>query len=571
MSELVNQSVPRADPGPLLRRRDLAALGALGLAACAGSLAHAQSPDDQLLVGMSMNNLLSLDPAAATGLDAVTVACNLYDSLLETDPHDIARLKPALAQSWQVGQAGRRLALQLRPGLQFASGRPLDTSHAAWSLQRVLKLNLAPATVWKSYGFTAANVVATIRAEDPLTLVIDLPQPTDPTLVLSTLATSMSAYVLDRDAVLAHEAKNAKGEGDLGSAWLATHAAGSGAFELEAWRPKELLTLRRAPRHWRAPARLRRVVMRHMTESQTLRLMLARADLDVAGGLSAPDIRALARRSDLVVDSVRRGTQYYVALNARHPRFADERVRRAVLRHSIDFQGLATSVLPYYGELQMRPVPPGLAASLPPPGDTAGAGASATSGYRLDVAAARRLLAEAGVPEGFDTTIRVVAEAPFTAIATSVQATLAQAGIRAAILPGTGNQVYGAMRERSFEMIVGRGGGGAEAHPHSSLRALAYNPDNRDSARLTNFQGWRTGYTDPPLNALIEQALLETDVARQTALYQQAQERFDQAVGGLQPIAQVLDTQVLRRVVQGYVGHPSGATRLREVWKGASP
>ena len=46
---------------------------------------------------------------------------------------------------------------------------------------------------------------AAIRADDPRTLVIDLPQPTDPVLVLYTLATSMSAYVLDREAVLAQE------------------------------------------------------------------------------------------------------------------------------------------------------------------------------------------------------------------------------------------------------------------------------------------------------------------------------------------------------------------------------
>ena len=538
----------------MLRRRDIGALGAavgLGLGL---TRARARSPDDQLLVGLSMNNLLSLDPAAATGLDAMTVACNVYDNLLENDAHDITLLKPALAQAWDVSAGGRRLVLRLRPGLVFASGRALDAGHAAWSLQRVLKLNLAPATVWKSYGFNRDGVERTIRADDPLTLTIDLPQPTDPRLVLSTLATSMSACVLDRDAVLARELN-----GDLGGAWLTTHAAGSGAFELETWRPKELLTLRRAARHWRGPARLRRVVMRHMTESQTLRLMLVRGDLDVASGLSAPDVRALSQRAELTVDTVRRGTMYYVAVNARQAPFSDERVRRAVLRHAIDFQGLGDSVLPFFGERQLRPVPPGLAASLPQPD------------YALDPAAARRLLADAGLPQGFDTTIRVVAEAPFTAIATSVQATLAEAGIRATILPGTGNQVYGSMRERRFDIIVGRGGGGAEAHPHSSLRALVYNPDNRDSARLTNFQGWRTGHADPALNALIEQALLEADAARQAALYRQAQQRFDEVVGGLQPVAQVLDTQVLRRVVQGYVGHPSGATRLHEVFKVPAP
>jgi len=534
---------------PTLRRRHLPVL-----LAASWQAARAEPADDQLLIGMSMNNLLSLDPAAATGLDAATVACNLYDSLLEVDAGNATRLKPSLAQAWELGDGGRRLTFRLRTDVRFASGQPLTAAHAAWSLQRVLRLNLAMASVWKSYGFTAGNADASIRAEDAQTLVLDLPQPTDPTLVLMTLATSISGYVLDRDTVLAHEQR-----GDLGHAWLTTHAAGSGPFELEDWRPKELLTMRRAARYWQPAAKLRRVVFRHMTESQTLRLMLMRGDLDIAGGLSAPDVRALAKRPDLVVEEVRRATMYYVAVNARHPRFADERVRRAVLRHLIDFQGVAGSVLPFYGELQMRPVPPGLPASLPQPA------------YTFDPAAARRLLAEAGMPGGFDTTIRVVAEAPFTGIATSLQATLAEAGIRASILPGTGNQVYGAMRERSFEIVVGRGGGGAEAHPHSSLRALVYNPDNRDSARLSNFQGWRTGYADAELNRLIERALLTPDTAEQVELYHQAQQRFDARVGAIQPIAQMLDTQVLRRAVRGYQGHPSGATRLREVSKDASP
>ncbi len=540
-----------------LRRRQLAALPWLAATAWAAP-ARAGSPDDQLLVGMSMNNLLSLDPAAATGLDAVTVACNLYDSLLELDAVDTTKLLPALATTYEVDAGKRRITLQLDGRARFASGRALTAEDAAWSLQRVLKLNLALASVWKSYGYTAANVAALIRADGPQRLVIDLPQPTDPLLVLYTLATSMSGYVLDRAEVLKHEVKDAQGKGDLGNGWLTTHAAGSGAFTLEDWRPKELLTMRRTAQHWRGEAKLQRVVLRHMNESQTLRLMLMRGDLDVAGGLSAPDIRALAQRPDIAVESLRRGTVYYVALNARDPHFADARVRQAVLRHLIDFQGLVGSVLPYYGELHQRPVPPGLPASLPEPG------------YKLDAAAARRLLAEAGLAQGFDTTIRVVAEAPFTSIATNLQATLALAGIRATILPGTGNQVYGAMRDRKFEIVVGRGGGGSEPHPHSSLRSLVYNPDNRDAAKLTNFQGWRTGYADAVLNGLIDSALLAPDAVQQTALYQQAQQRFDSTVGAIQPLAQMLDTQVLRRNVRGYVGHPAGATRLREVYKVAS-
>lgn len=532
-----------------LRRRTLA--GLLALAACAGlPPAQAQTPADQLVVGVSMNNLLSLDPAAATGNEVVEIAANLYDFLVELDPRDTTRVLPGLAERWEIPPEGDRLVFHLRAGVRFHSGHPLTAHDAAWSLQRVLKLNLALASPWKSYGYTAQNVAEKVRAIDDRTLIVELPRPTDPKMVLYTLATSVSAVVPDRVRVLEHE-KN----GDLGAGWLVTHAAGSGPFEMTEWRPKEVLFMKRHDGYWREPARLRRVVLRHMTESQTLRLMLMRGDLDMATGMSTPDIKALEDAPGTRVEAVRRGTLYYVAVSAKDAKFADPRVRRAVLRHLIDFDGLDRSVMPHYGVLHQRPVPLGLPATLPEPG------------YRLDVKAAKALLAEAGHPNGFKTTIRVVAESPYTNIATSLQATLAQAGIEASILPGTGNQVYGAMRERRFEIIVGRGGGGAEPHPHSSLRALAYNPDNRDEARLTNFQGWRTGFADPQLNGLIEEALLERDPARQAGLYRRVQQVFDEVQPAIQPVSQMLDTVVLRSDVRNYVSHPSATTRLREVFK----
>lgn len=523
---------------------------AASLLVAAGTGAIAKTPDDQLIIGMSMNNLLSLDPAAATGNDVVEIACNVYDYLVELDAKDTSKVLPGLAESWQISPDGKTLTFKLRSGVKFHSGNPLSAEDAAWSLQRVLKLNLALASPWKSYGFTAQNVDAAIRATDANTLVIDLPVPTDPKLVLYTLGTSVSAVVLDRKKVLENDKA-----GDLGGAWLTTNAAGSGPFKLDQWRAKEVLMMSRNDAYWRAPAKLRRVVLRHMTESQSMRLMLGKGDLDIATGMSVPDIEAMKDTPDTEVHAVRRGTLYYVAVSAKDPKFADKRVRQAILRNLVDFDGINNAVMPHYGVLHQRPVPLGLPATLPEPG------------YKLDVAAAKKLLAEAGVPNGFKTTIRVVAESPYTNIATNLQSTLAQAGIEASILPGTGNQVYGAMRDRSFEIIVGRGGGGAEPHPHSSLRALVYNPDNSDAAKLTNFQGWRTGYFDPKLNSLIEAGLLQKDEKKQVADYQGVQKLFDADVPAIQPISQMVDTVVLRRDVQNFVGHPSATTRLREVFK----
>ncbi|WP_249728920.1 ABC transporter substrate-binding protein [Acidovorax sp. CCYZU-2555] len=498
-----------------------------------------------------MNNLLTLDPASATGNEVVQIAANLYDFLIELHPEETTRILPGLAQQWEIAPDGRSLSFVLRRGVRFHSGAPVTAEDVVWSLRRVLLLNLALASPWKSYGFSAKNVSQLIRTVDEYSLRIDLPTPTDPKMLLYTLATSVSAVVLDRREVMAHE-KN----GDMGAAWLTTHAAGSGPFRLDQWRAKEILMMSRNDDYWRGPAKLRRVVMRHMTESQSMRLMLARGDLDMATGLSVPDINALKAMPGLTAHTVQRGTLYYVAMSMQDAKFADVRVRRA-MRKLIDYQGIDRAVMPYYGLLHQRPIPLGLAATLPEPG------------YALDVAGARALLASAGLGDGFNTTIRVVAEAPFVNIATSLQATLAQAGIQAAVLPGTGNQVYGAMRERKFEIIVGRGGGGAEPHPHSSLRALVYNPDNRDAARLTNFQGWRTGFHSPRLNRLIETALLEPDAERQLRLYQEIQQVYDEEGGAIQPLSQMVETVVYRDAVRGYVGHPSATTRLHAVHKHA--
>ncbi len=211
--------------------------------------------------------------------------------------------------------------------------------------------------------------------------------------------------------------------------------------------------------------------------------------------------------------------------------------------------------MPHYGVINQRPLPLGLAARLPDPG------------YKLNVEQAKALLAEAGYPNGFKTTIRVLAEPPFINIASNLQSTLAQAGIEASIITGTGNQIYGAMRERTFDIIVGRGGGGAERHPHSSLRTLVYNPDNRDEAKLTNFQGWRTSFYSPELNQLIESAEVEPDAGKQLTQYREIQEQVDQQVGAILPVSQMTDTVVVYTDVADFQGHTAATTRYKDVYK----
>ncbi|KAA6176432.1 ABC transporter substrate-binding protein [Pseudomonas marginalis] len=509
---------------------------------------NAKTPADQLIVGMSMVNLFSIDPANAPGLDASGVNANLYDTLVKRDNNNPEKHQPQLAERWQISDDGKQVTFHLRQDVKFHSGNPLTAEDVAWSLYRVMKLNYGLATTWKAYGYSVENIQALIRATDSYTLVVDLPQVMDPLLLVDSLAISPSAVVVDRKAVMAHE-KN----GDLGAAWLVTNEAGSGPFVLTKWSANDSLLMTRFDGYWGGAAKLKRVVVRHMTESQSLRLMLERGDLDLAYGMSAPDIRAIDGSDKLQVQSLQRGTLYYVAMSMKQPEFAKPKVREAV-RNLIDYKGLDQQVMPYYGTLNQQPMQLGLDARLPDPG------------YHMDVAKAKALLAEAGYPEGFDTTIRTLSEPPFIDIAARLQSTLAEGGIKATIVTGTGNQVYGAMRARNFEIIVARG---AERYPHPyfSLRTFAYNPNNSDDAGLPNFQGWRASFFNPQLNALIDQAGVERDSAQRLKLYHQAQNLYDQQVGPIMMVSQMTDTVVSAADVKGFDGDDALATRYLGVHK----
>ena len=161
-------------PASLRRRQWMAMALSAGAAttlwpaahAVAAQVAPSATPQDQLIMGISMNNLLSLDPAGATGNGVVEIAANLYDFLIELHPEDTTRMEPGLAQRWEVGADGLSLVFHLREGVRFQSGAPVTAQDAAWSLHRVLRLNLALATPWKGYGFTAKNQIQLEKKED---------------------------------------------------------------------------------------------------------------------------------------------------------------------------------------------------------------------------------------------------------------------------------------------------------------------------------------------------------------------------------------------------------------------
>ena len=386
-------------------------------------------------------------------------------------------------------------------------------------------------------------------APDAKTVVVTLPKPVDPNIIVQTLGIVGPGSVLDSKLVMENEK-----DGDLGADWLNTHSAGSGKFDFEGWKANDRIDPDRNDDYWGEPTAMKRIIMRHIPESQNQRLMLEKGDIDIGFSLAGPDLKALSQRRG------RRG-DLATGVGLRLSRRLDE---GRALRRS---EGARGAALPDRLRGHQRGDHALLRAGASAADPTGFLGAMPDPGYILDVDKAKALLAEAGYPDGFKVSLRALADAPFMSAATAIQATLKQAGIDAEIISGSGEQIYGAMRERNFELLVGRGGGGQLPHPDSNLRALIYNPDNSDEAKLTNFQGWRTSFFDPELNAAIDAALVEADPAKQKAMYEAIQERIQAVVPSIQPFSEVLDSVAYRADLEGFALNPSWGTDLGAITK----
>ncbi|WP_241557949.1 ABC transporter substrate-binding protein [Falsirhodobacter deserti] len=523
-------------------------LAAASLLALAAGPALAKTPDDQLVIGFSMTNILTLDPAAITGKETVQVLANVYDGLVQLDPVNRSEVQPDLAESWDVAEDGMSITFHLREA-EFASGNPVRAEDVVWSFRRLMELNLAQASFLKTYGFTAEAAETAFTAPDDRTVVVTLPQKVNPQLIISTLGIVGPGSILDSKLVMENER-----DGDMGTAWLSQNSAGSAAFALQQWKSNNLVLLTRNDNFWGEEPAMRRIIWRHVPESQSQRLQLERQDLDIAFQLAPADLNALQNKDGIEIQTTPSAGFYYLAMSMADERFQNPKVREA-MRYLIDYKGLNDAILPFFGKMHQRPISGGFFGLLDDPG------------YTFDPERAKQLLAEGGFPNGMDVTLRALSDDPFLNLATALQGSLAQGGVRAEVITGSGDQIYGAMRERNFEMIVGRGGGGQLPDPDSNMRALIYNPDNSDEARLTNFQGWRTSFMDEELNNLIDAGASEADLETRRQIYADIQNRIDEVVPPLIPFSEVVTSAAYRADLEGFVVNPSWSTDLSTVTK----
>jgi len=512
------------------------ALGAATALATIAAPAAAETPPGTLVQAWQIDDLITLDPAEIFEFTGTEYAAQVYDRLITYPVDDVEDLRGHVAESWAIADDGRTYTFRIRDGISFHSGNPLRAQDAAWSLQRLVKLNKTPAFILTQFGFTPENVDDRIKVVDDRTFTVELDQAYAPTFFLYCLTSTVSA-VVDKELVLEHEQ-----DGDLGYGWLKTASAGSGPFELRSWKSNESLIIDGNPDYWGGAPGFERVVTRHVLEPATQSLLLQKGDIDIARNLEADQVASLRGNPDVVIREVPKGAIYYLGLNQRNEHLAKPEVRQA-LKHLIDYEGIADTILAGSATVHQAFLPQGFLGALD------------DNPFALDVDRARELLVQAGLPDGFAVTMDTINSSPVIDLAQAIQATFAQAGVALEIIPGDNRQTLTRYRARSHDIYIGRWGPDYQ-DPHTNADTFASNPDNSDAANLAGKLAWRNAWDIPEMTRQTAAAVLERDAAKRAERYRELQ-REVMADGPFVIMFQDIDLIAERAEVQGMIWGPS--------------
>lgn len=349
----------------------------------------------------------SLDPARAVDAASAQVLALIHEGLVRALPD--GRVVPGLAERWSVSADGRTYRFHLRRGARFHSGRAVTAADVVFSFRRLLDPAAGSPRAWvledlegaEAFRAGLAPEPSGLRALDDATVELRLVRPSG--TLLQRLAMPAAA-VLDREAA----------EQPDGPA-----AAGAGPFRLAAWRPGQEIALEAHEGYHAGRPYLDGVRFRLDLDREGVLRELA------AGRLGAADLTP-AERTRLFTGlrwqgGDRRGVRpavYYLALNHRRRPLSDPAVRQAIY-HAIDRRAVLDELLGDGYVLAEGAIPPGV------PGYDPG-----RRGYAYDPLQARQLLAQAGVPGGFELTL-VQTASPFVhALNARIADFLGRVGIR---------------------------------------------------------------------------------------------------------------------------------------------
>ncbi len=437
----------------------------------------------------------NLDPTAgaAEAIDSV-VYLNVFEGLTRFTSD--GSVVPHLAEGWEVSEDGLVYTFRLRDGVTFHDGSTFDAEDVKFSLDR------ARAPDSTNAQKALFEQIADVQVIDSLTAQVTLSQPNG----------ALPFNLAWGDAVIVAPETAADN---------ATDPVGTGPFEFGQWVQGDRVELVRSDTYWGEAPALAQATFRFISDPSAAFAAVLAGDVDVFTGYPAPENLAQFQ-ADLTFQVLVGSTEgeTILAMNHASPPFDNPLVRQAV-GHAIDRQAIIDGAMFGYG----TPIGTHFAPHHPAYLDLTG-----QSSYDPD--RARELLAEAGFPNGFQTTLRLPPPAYARRGGEILASQLREVGIEAEITNVEWAQwIEEVFTNKNYDLTI-------VSHTEPMDIGIYANPDYY-------FQ-----YDSPELQGVIADLTAATDEAERTTLMQAAQQRIaDDAVNAF--LFQLPMLTVAKAEVQG--------------------
>jgi peptide/nickel transport system substrate-binding protein len=469
----------------------------------------------------------SLDPQFHTLNPNIQVAQHFFDALVLQDEN--LKTKPGLALSWKTLD-DTTWEFKLRPNVKFHDGSDFTAEDVVFTYQRIPKVPNSPGpyTIY-------TRSMKSFEIVDPLTLRIKTDGPA-PLLPLDLAALS----ILSKKA-MAGPAPEGKTSAELNAG---NGLVGTGPFKFVEWQRGSRIVGERNDAYWGGKPAWSKVILRPLSNNTARVAALLSGDVDLIEDPPTTDLAKLKNDPKIHLDRAVSNRVIYIALdqhgdppiaipdtNGKNP-LMDRRVREA-LSIAIDRKGIADKIM------EGVAVPAGDLLPYPMGGTR-----KDTPVDPYDPARARKLLAEAGYPNGFQITLgapngRYINDLK---IAQAVAAMWSRVGVKTEV-DAAAPPVFFKNRD-SFKYSAYLAGWGASTGELSNaLKALLATPDRPRGMGTTN----AGRHSNKEMDAKLAEALVTVDDAKREALLAEASRIAIQQEHGLIPIHFELSVWAMRK------------------------
>jgi peptide/nickel transport system substrate-binding protein len=443
----------------------------------------------------------TMDPHFSSLTTNASALRHIFGTLVVADPDQTPQ--PGLAESWRPVD-DTTWEFRLRRGVRFHDGREFNAHDVKFSIERV------PGATGPASNLQYVQQIATTEVVDDHTVRFRTHVPSA-TLPLYLVRVFMVSHTAARDARLA--------DFNAGRA-----AVGTGPYRLVSWSPGTDLVLERFDGHWRGPSHWRRVVYREIANDGARVAALLAGDVDVISHVPPPSLDLLRRNSAISVFSGPSAFNFLLFPDQRpdtplvrgsdgrslpaNP-LADIRVRQA-LSLAINREGIAERVMDGAGAPANQMVPQGIfgfSARIPP--------------AAYDVAQARRLLEEAGYPNGFRLTLHCTSDRlPNDGkVCEALGQMFTRIGVRTTV-EAIPRAVFFTRRAAGEFSLFMHGWGTVTGESSQVIGPLVMTDD-----RATGYGSWnRIGYSSSRVDGALLEGVRTLDDARRAQLFEQAME-----------------------------------------------